>query len=162
MDTINASTPARICLFGEHQDYLGLDVIAMAISLRIQITLNSITTSSSSINTIIIHHPDLDEVEHITVEYPLVYTKERDYYKSVLNVLHRKGIVIDKSIEITVTSTIPINAGCSSSSALIVCFITFLKKLLELDFSNSEIAEIAYAAGILTHTTYSFIHSLMS
>jgi len=113
----------------------------------------------SSTNTIIIHHPDLDEVEHITVEYPLVYTKERDYYKSVLNVLHRKGIVIDKSIEIIVTSTIPINAGCSSSSALIVCFITFLKKLLELDFSNSAIAEIAYAAGILTHWfTPSFIH----
>ena len=150
MDTINASTPARICLFGEHQDYLGLDVIAMAISLRIQITLNNITTGSST-NAIIIHHLDLEEVEHIAVEYPLVYTKDRDYYKSVLNVLHRKGIVIDKSIEITVTSTIPINAGCSSSSALIVCFITFLKKLLELDFSNSEIAEIAYAAGILTH-----------
>jgi galactokinase len=28
------STPGRICLFGEHQDYLGLPVIAMAISLR--------------------------------------------------------------------------------------------------------------------------------
>ena len=30
-------TPGRICLFGEHQDYLGLPVIAMAISLRISI-----------------------------------------------------------------------------------------------------------------------------
>ncbi|PCH58486.1 MAG: hypothetical protein COC11_03510 [Candidatus Neomarinimicrobiota bacterium] len=26
-------TPSRICLFGEHQDYLGLPVIAMAESL---------------------------------------------------------------------------------------------------------------------------------
>ena len=31
------STPGRICLFGEHQDYLGLPVIAMAISLRVRI-----------------------------------------------------------------------------------------------------------------------------
>jgi len=31
------STPGRICLFGEHQDYLGLPVIAAAISKRIQI-----------------------------------------------------------------------------------------------------------------------------
>ena len=28
------STPSRICLFGEHQDYLGLEVIACAIDLR--------------------------------------------------------------------------------------------------------------------------------
>ena len=31
-------TPGRICLFGEHQDYLGLPVIALAISLRSSIT----------------------------------------------------------------------------------------------------------------------------
>ena len=28
------STPSRLCLFGEHQDYLGLEVIATAIGLR--------------------------------------------------------------------------------------------------------------------------------
>ena len=31
---IKISTPSRLCLFGEHQDYLGLDVIALAIDLR--------------------------------------------------------------------------------------------------------------------------------
>ncbi|HAO48430.1 MAG TPA: GHMP kinase, partial [Runella sp.] len=31
------STPGRICLFGEHQDYLGLPVVAAAISRRISI-----------------------------------------------------------------------------------------------------------------------------
>ena len=31
---IQVSTPSRICLFGEHQDYLGLEVIASAINLR--------------------------------------------------------------------------------------------------------------------------------
>ena len=30
--------PARICLFGEHQDYLGLPVIASAINLKLKIT----------------------------------------------------------------------------------------------------------------------------
>ena len=28
---VKASVPSRICLFGEHQDYLGLEVIAAAI-----------------------------------------------------------------------------------------------------------------------------------
>ena len=30
---ITVSTPSRICLFGEHQDYLGLEVIASAGSM---------------------------------------------------------------------------------------------------------------------------------
>ena len=31
---VHVSTPSSICLFGEHQDYLGLEVIASAINLR--------------------------------------------------------------------------------------------------------------------------------
>ena len=31
---IKVETPSRICLFGEHQDYLGLEVIASAINLH--------------------------------------------------------------------------------------------------------------------------------
>ena len=33
-DMLKVSTPSRICLFGEHQDYLGLEVIASGINLR--------------------------------------------------------------------------------------------------------------------------------
>jgi len=34
---LSVSAPGRICLFGEHQDYLGLPVITVAINLRIAI-----------------------------------------------------------------------------------------------------------------------------
>ena len=34
---MEVSSPGRICLFGEHQDYLGLPVIAMAMNLRLRI-----------------------------------------------------------------------------------------------------------------------------
>ena len=33
MEPILVSTPSRLCLFGEHQDYLGLEVVALAINL---------------------------------------------------------------------------------------------------------------------------------
>ncbi len=34
MREVLCSTPSRICLFGEHLDYLGLEVIASAVDLR--------------------------------------------------------------------------------------------------------------------------------
>ena len=38
---IAASAPGRICLFGEHQDYLGLPVVAAAIDVRCHIESSS-------------------------------------------------------------------------------------------------------------------------
>ena len=55
---ITVSTPGRICLFGEHQDYLGLPVIASAISKRI-----SITGSKNGEDLIRIFLPDINNEE---------------------------------------------------------------------------------------------------
>jgi galactokinase len=74
------STPGRICLFGEHQDYLGLPVLAMAISLRIKITGEKINDKK-----VIIRKPDLGEVETFSLD-DLNYTKKRDYFKSGIKV----------------------------------------------------------------------------
>ncbi|MFC1564948.1 galactokinase family protein, partial [candidate division KSB1 bacterium] len=38
LEKLIVSAPGRICLFGEHQDYLGLPVIAAAIGLRISVS----------------------------------------------------------------------------------------------------------------------------
>ena len=39
---IEVTAPGRICLFGEHQDFLGLPVIACAIDLTMKIVVNTI------------------------------------------------------------------------------------------------------------------------
>ena len=49
------TTPGRICLFGEHQDYLGLPVIALAISMR-----SEISAQRRNDRKIIINMPDID------------------------------------------------------------------------------------------------------
>ena len=41
-DHIRVTAPGRICLFGEHQDFLGLPVIACAIDLAMEIVVNTI------------------------------------------------------------------------------------------------------------------------
>ena len=38
---LSVSTPSRLCLFGEHLDYLGLEVIACAIDLRFRAVITS-------------------------------------------------------------------------------------------------------------------------
>ena len=106
------STPGRICLFGEHQDYLGLPVIAMAISLRAKII-----GEKRSDNQVIIHKPDLGETETFSLD-DLSYTKPRDYFKSGIIVCKNAGLTFSSGFECEVTSKIPIRAGTSSSSAI--------------------------------------------
>src|SRR5215831_9543775 len=103
MEEIRISTPGRICLFGEHQDYLGLPIIAAAISKRIQIS-----GGFSGNNKVHIRFPDIDREEIFSVEKNMVYTKPRDYFKSVMNVLNREGVTIDNGIDAEVHGDIPI------------------------------------------------------
>ena len=141
------STPGRICLFGEHQDYLGLPVIAAAISKRIQL-------KGAFRPDRIVHFdlPDIQKIESFSLEFPLVYTQERDYFKSVLNVLSRKGHVFEKGLEIEVRGNIPINSGTSSSSALLVSWVELLNEMFQLGYSQKEVGEITYEAEVLEFT----------
>lgn len=141
------STPGRICLFGEHQDYLGLPVIAAAISKRIQIKGDFRPDTA-----IHIHMPDVNQVITFELAYPLVYTQERDYFKSALNVLARKGHVLTRGLEVEVRGNIPINSGTSSSSALLVSWIEFLNEMLGLGYSQQEVGELTFAAEVLEFT----------
>ena len=77
---MEVTTPGRICLFGEHQDYLGLPVIAMAISLRI-----SITGKQRNDKQVVILKSDLNETEFFSL-VDLKYSKPRDYFKSGIKI----------------------------------------------------------------------------
>ena len=71
------SSPGRICLFGEHQDYLGLPVIASAISLRLSIEANKRDDLQVHVKL-----PDVGSEERFSIEGDLVYSKTGDYFKS--------------------------------------------------------------------------------
>jgi galactokinase len=79
---VAVSTPGRICLFGEHQDYLGLPVIAAAISRRMYLT--AVPRSDSQVH---IHMPDIGKTESFDLKGPLTYVAKRDYFRSAVNVL---------------------------------------------------------------------------
>lgn len=118
------STPGRVCLFGEHQDYLQLPVIPCAISLRI-----GIDGRYRSDRTVKINLPDIASAETFSLEGTLHYTEERDYFRSAVNVVRRAGMTFSRGFDCTVRGRIPINAGTSSSSALIVTWVNFLARM---------------------------------
>ena len=84
---MEVSTPGRICLFGEHQDYLGLPVIAMAISLRA-----NLVGERRGDNQVIIHLPDIGKTEIFSLN-DTTYKGSRDYFKSGVNVCKQEGLI---------------------------------------------------------------------
>lgn len=118
---LSVSAPARLCLFGEHSDYLGLSVITAAIDLRLRISGTPRSDQRFYINL-----PDIHGFESFEADGELPYVKERDYYRSVINVLRRRGVHIPHGFDCEIHSEIPKQAGCASSSALIIAWITFL------------------------------------
>lgn len=141
------STPGRICLFGEHQDYLGLPVIAAAISRRIQVTAQATDQRGFRLNL-----PDIQDIVDIPFDgHELPYPQIRDYFRSAVNVLLREGFTFQKGIDGEVHGNIPINSGTSSSSALLVSWLNVLTQLSDQStkLPAERIAELAYVAEVL-------------
>lgn len=157
----NFRAPGRICLFGEHQDYLGLPVIAAAISKYITITATEfadreIHVLMPDINSELIIPLDIGEVK---------YEGKRDYLRSGYNVLLRRGFRSGSGWNVEIHGDIPINAGASSSSALVTCWLLFLSRVGGLSLSPSQLAELGFltevkefgeAGGMMDHFASSF------
>lgn len=139
------STPGRICLFGEHQDYLGLPVIPMAISLRARFV-----GETQLERKIIINKPDLNEVESFSLD-GLTYTKPRDYYKSGIKVCLDEGLTFSSGFECELTSDIPVKSGTGSSSSVMVSWIHFLSQMADkpVEWDQRKIGSLAYMAEVL-------------
>jgi galactokinase len=159
--TLSVSSPGRICLFGEHQDYFGLAIIAAAVDLRM-----TIAGRPRGDDRIIIDMPDLGEREELTAAAEMPYDKPRDYLKSAVNIHRRAGLPLH-GWDCRITSTIPINAGTSSSSAMVVAWNKFLleaagdpraadaRALAELGF-DTEVAEFREPGGKMDHYASAF------
>ena len=132
---LSVSTPSRLCLFGEHLDYLGLEVIACAIDLRFRAVITpredsliEIFIRDSRIDTLNMeNHASVYEGMVIDLDRPVIYENDRDYLRSAVAVLQRNGVTLS-GVTVIMDSDIPIGKGMSSSSTMIVVLI---KALLE-------------------------------
>ncbi|MBY9019587.1 MAG: hypothetical protein KGD67_00920 [Candidatus Lokiarchaeota archaeon] len=158
---IRIKSPGRICLFGEHQDYLDYPIISMAISKYIYLEAKRISEKKLEISL-----PNLNQFMEIPLNNKeLAYNSNRDYLISGYNQFIRKKIRFNKGYNIKITGDIPINAGVASSSALVICWLYFLniitKRKLEpfqmaLEGYNTEVKEFQEGGGMMDHFTSVF------
>ena len=154
---ITVSTPSRICLFGEHQDYLGLEVIASAINLRFTARIEA---RSDSLLHIRIRDRSIGELgakntENKYEEYcidtasELSYENSRDYFKSIVNVLKKAGFAVGGA-EVTLDSEIPIGKGMCSSTTMVLVLTTALAALSDRKRAEDpmEMALLAWKAEV--------------
>ena len=139
------SSPGRICLFGEHQDYLGLPVIAASISLRV-----TIEGQPREDMIVTVDLPDVGGEETFSMEGDLAYTKAADYFKSGINTMRKDGFTFSNGCDCLVKGNIPVQAGTSSSSAMVVSWINFLSAMSDQaeELEASVLADLAYRAEV--------------
>lgn len=162
--SIKVSTPSRICLFGEHQDYLNLEVIASAINLRFHATG---TKREDTIFNVHLTGEDMDRKEYFDMAQEITYENNRDYIKSAVNVLRKKGYPLHQGYDIEMDSDIPIGKGMCSSTTMTVVFIKLLLELLDHEDKNNpakianlgwdaEVAEFNEPGGLMDHYSSAF------
>lgn len=141
---IRLKAPGRICLFGEHQDYLNYPVIAMAISKYIYLEASRIATPK-----FIIDLPNIEAKLEIQLKNREVeYSSNRDYLRSGYNQFLRKGVEFNKGYTIKITGDIPINAGSASSSAFVIAWLSFLNIISGGNISKKQLADLGYQTEV--------------
>ena len=145
-EIIHIKAPARICLFGDHQDYLGLPVIACAIDRYIELI-----AYPSKEKALHIHMPDINEERIINIDDPIIVLSNSDFFASAIKVLEPFGCIPDRGYDITLKGNIPVNAGLSSSSAVLVAWVAFLLEAFGANETVTPelIAKICYSAEVL-------------
>jgi len=143
---IEVVAPGRICLFGDHQDYLGLPIIACAIDRNI-----TLKAKYNNRQVLRISMPDIKEERIIDLQNVIEPISNIDYFVSSIKVLKEVDCIPDKGFDIEITGNIPINAGLSSSSAIIVAWIAFLLKAYgsNITVTPELIGKLAYNAEVV-------------
>ncbi|MEP1490183.1 MAG: galactokinase family protein [Algibacter sp.] len=148
MRKIISIAPGRTCLFGDHQDYLGLPIIACAISRNIKLTAVENRKEQLSVNK-----PNINKKRNIILGEEIDDISNGDHLLYALRVLKRYGCVPNKGYDVEILGNLPINAGTSSSSALVVSWVYFLIEAFgvneDVNVTPEFISQIAFEAEVL-------------
>lgn len=144
MTSFTSLAPCRICLFGEHQDYLDLPVVAVSIPLYVRIR---VTRREDRVVRL--------EAPEYTKEYNLDHlpgtdSRNPDFMLAALSHAMDDGWKLPGATLVS-SSDLPMNRGCSTSSAFLVALIQALRQLAQLpSLTPIQVAQRAHKSEV-TH-----------
>ena len=141
------SAPGRVCLYGEHQDYLGMPSVVMAINLRCRIHIEEredrkVVWSSPNLGVEYSGEFDLNNLEESEIK------GQQNHLLAALILAKRAGTLPQYGWHATIDSDVPVQAGCSSSSALLVAWIASMQRLSGHMTTEIELAGQAFQAEV--------------
>ena len=146
--SFTCSAPGRVCLFGEHQDYLGMPSIVMGMNLRCRITFTPrhdrlVFWQSPALGEGCKGSFDLDNLQASVV------SGEPNHKLAALLECEINETLPDWGFDAVIDSDVPVRAGCSSSSALLVVWIAGIQRLSGRISSPIELAMQAFQAEVV-------------
>lgn len=137
---LSSSAPGRVCLFGEHQDYLGLPVIPCAVSMRCTVTGSTVQNGEFRIVDVTTGQRCLFESGDLHLR-----GDDFDYLRAVVSVMVGEGRR-PGGADVKIRNQVPIESGLSSSAAFLVSWAGFLNWGFDLGYDPVELAMVCYRA----------------
>ena len=136
-----ATAPGRINLIGEHIDYCGLSVLPMALDRNVTVDFEVLRQPAVELEGDVDHGPFAFRLDRPIEPAPRGHWS--NYVRAAARGLLDHGVELKRGIGGTVTGTVPVAEGLSSSSALVVA------SALALLHANEERVEALKLAALL-------------
>ncbi len=151
MPIISGKAPGKIILFGEHAVVYGQPAIAIPVN-KVKATAHVFPSIGTPPGAIRIQAPDIGldtDLSDLPQDHPLA--------SAVRLTLAAVGIPQPPSLNLQITSSIPIAAGMGSSAAISVAICRGLSAFLGHPLKNPQINQIAFEVEKIHHGTPSGI-----
>jgi mevalonate kinase len=143
-----SSAPGKIILFGEHAVVYGRPALAVPVT-QVHADVEVLASASAGI---MIHAPNIDlhaELNTLPSDHPIASVIHNLFFLSRLSPF--------PSLNITITSTIPVASGLGSGAAVTVALTRALSTHINYSMTDEEINAFAYEVEKLHHGTPSGI-----
>ncbi len=149
IETVRASAPGKVILFGEHFVVKGKPAIAVALSPRVYVTIKRPSNGDSRIVIVSKDTGYKLVINPLTLEI-LESKGKLLQLRRILEELQRLSGNL-KHAFIEIYSEIPVAAGLGSSASLAVAFTAAYSRYMGLNLSHEEISRIAFEAEKIVH-----------